>query len=340
MTATLTRLTRCVADTPGAGTDSPNFVTGPDTNCWFGMRAAPASTARRAITHISRATVDPHFGQVVRTEDANGNSTLVDYDRWGRFDLIARSWGNAPAENATFKDRLKLAAQKAGSSPPPGDWRLLALADYGNVRDTEEPPKVVPGLLRSNVRRFEPSDSYSGLLTAGKTMRETAMFADGLGRPVQSIGDADVCLGVHDGLIEGVANESFTADLVQRCKSTSTGVVTPAPKFDALGRDLQTFESFSLPTSVTANSGSDLRLLQPIGAPTDEKLQPVASTTFDGAGRPLLVESRLSEKRYVAGTSQSLYRVVPESGDRLARFEALTLSPRCTASSSGRMLGD
>jgi hypothetical protein len=36
----------------------------------------------------------------------------------------------------------------------------------------------------------------------------------------------------------------------------------------------------------------------------------------------------------VLGASQSLYRVVPESGDRLARFEALSLSPRCTASAS------
>ena len=34
------------------------------------------------------------------------------------------------------------------------------------------------------------------------------------------------------------------------------------------------------------------------------------------------------------GASQSLYRVVPESGERLARFEALSLSPRCTTSSS------
>jgi RHS repeat-associated protein len=338
-TATYTSLTRCVADTPGAGADSPNIVNGRDYGCEFGLKSVPAPIARRSITHVSKTVVEPHFGLAAKTEDVNGNSTLVDFDRWGRFDLIARSWGNVPPENATFKDRVKLAAQKLGGSVAPAakDWRLLALADYDQVKDIEESPKIVSGLLRSNVRRVEPSDSYSGLLGAGKTMRETAMFADGLGRPVQSIREADVCLGVHDGLILGSGNEPFTADLQERCTMTSTGVVTPATKFDALGRGLQTFESYSLPGAVKIHNGSDLRLLQPIGAPTSAKLEPVASTTYDGAGRLLLVESRLSKPDVVGsvlGASQSLYRVVPETGERLARFEALSLSPRCTASAS------
>ena len=256
-TATYTSLTRCVADTPGAGADSPNLVREPprDYGCEFGLKSVPAPIARRSITHVSKAVVDPHFGLVAKTEDVNGNSTLVDFDRWGRFDLIARSWGNAPSENATFQDRLTLATQKLASSSVASevkDWRLLALADYAQVHGQEQDAqgnfKVVPGLLRSNVRRFEPSDSYSGLLVMGKTTRETAAFADGLGRPVQSIRDADVCLGVHDPLIQGTSNDApFTAGVTQRCTATAMGVVTPAPKFDALGRDLQTFESYSLP---------------------------------------------------------------------------------------------
>ena len=343
-TAAYTSLTRCVADTPGAGVDSPNLDPTHGHGCEFGLKSVPAPIVRRPITHVSKAVIDSHFGLVAKTEDVNGNSTLVDFDRWGRFDLIARSWGNFPTENATFKDRLTLANQKLASAAIPSevkDWRLLALADYARVRGSEKDPngsfEIVPGLLRSNVRRFEPSDSYSGLLAVSKTMRESAMFADGLGRPVQSIRDADVCLGVHDPLIQANGNEPFAADLRQRCTATSTGAVTPAPKFDALGRALQTFESYSLPNSVPAHDGSDLRLLQPIGAPTPAKLEPVASTTYDGGGRPLLVESRLS-KPYAAGSvlgaSQFLYRVVPQIGERLVRFEALSLSPRCTASAS------
>ncbi len=57
----------------------------------------------------------------------------------------------------------------------------------------------------------------------------------------------------------------------------------------------------------------------------------------DGAGRPLLVASRLSSLQVpgdVLGTAQYRYRVVPEQGDRFARFEALSPSPRCSASAT------
>ena len=60
-------------------------------------------------------------------------------------------------------------------------------------------------------------------------------------------------------------------------------------------------------------------------------------TTYDGAGRPLLIESRLAigdgtHPGTVKGAAQYRYSIVPEEGARLARFEALNLSPRCSAS--------
>ena len=239
-TPTYTSLTRCVADIPGAGANSPKPgnspkpVLDPDKprDCTLGFSPLSAAVQRRAITHASTATIDPHFGVVASTKDVNGNGTLLDFDRWGRLDLVARSWGNAPTENSTYQDNLKRAVAKLEGSPGDPedqpevkDWRLLALADYGRLKDGD---RTIPGLLRSNVRRFEPSDSYAGLLRRDNTTRETATFADGFGRTIQTIRDADVCLGVADSLIDSGQNFEPSADLASRCKAVATGVVTPA----------------------------------------------------------------------------------------------------------------
>ena len=187
--------------------------------------------------------------------------------------------------------------------PEVKDWRLLALADYGRLKDGD---RTIPGLLRSNVRRFEPSDSYAGLLSKDNTTRETATFADGLGRTIGTIREADVCLGVADSLIDSGQNVEPSAELAKRCKAVATEVVTPAAKFDALQRDLQTFESYAVPGAVADRTDSNERFTSPI-APPASKLDPatqtaraVTQTTFDAAGRPLLVECASASRMWPA----------------------------------------
>ena len=206
------------------------------------------------------------------------------------------------------------------------------------------------------MRRFDPSDSYSGLLNRGKTTRETALFADGNGRPIQSIHEADVCLGVPDHLVNGAKNATKDGkpalpqtSLAERCQEIATAVVTPASAIDALGRDLLSFESypFSGSTGAATPSGSANIYKPPsFGALAAAKSKPawLSRSVYDGAGRPTLVQSRLAMEGTpppgrVRGSAQYSYRIVPAADPdaprrRLARFEALTLSPRCSASAA------
>jgi RHS repeat-associated protein len=349
-TATLTKLTRCVNDIPGAGADTPSLDPKDKPQCTFGMRELPKAVLRKPITHAFTSRVDTHFGAVVETSDINDNKILHDLDRWGRLSLLARFWGNAPRENATFQSRLQRAVAKDESRPVKDsngndinltpetmlevkDWHILAVADYERISD---------GLLRSNLRRVDASDSYSGLLGKDQTIRETATFADGLGRSIQAIREADVCLGIADELIGAGKNKAPSADLAARCSGTASAIVTPATLIDALGRDLQSFESYAIPTAdprfpegkVRESTARRFISLIP---PSAKPFRPLVNTRYDGAGRPLRVESRLADSNPqpadpAKGTAQYNYRVVPEKGPRLARFEALTLSPRCTAS--------
>lgn len=334
--ATSLKLTRCVNDVAGAGIDSPGLENDPEAKCSFGLETLPAPVLRKPITHASQSRIDTHFGVVAETRDINANSVLYDFDRWGRLSLIARSWGNAPRENRAFQDRLQLAIDKIDRATfrpdtKVRDWRLLALADYAGSSDGKGP-------LRSNLRRFETSESYSGLLSDGNTTRETAIFSDGLGRPVQSLREADVCLGVKPDFMDAGVNPTST-ELRDRCTQTATGIVTPSTRIDALGRDLESFESYpieagSFRDGTPVRGDSKLRLTKLVPPPA----QPTALTTstYDAAGRPLLVESRLahddnSRPETVKGTTQYRYRIVREETGRGARFEALNLSPRCTA---------
>jgi RHS repeat-associated protein len=344
--ATSLKLTRCVNDVAGAGIDSPGLENDPEAKCSFGLDALPPPVLRKAITHASQSRIDTHFGVVAETRDINANSLLYDFDRWGRLTLIARSWGSAPYENRTFEDRLKLATDKIDRvtfrpDAKVRDWRLLALADYAASSDGN-------ALLRSNLRRFDTSrDSYSGLLSGENTTRETAIFSDGLGRPVQSLREADVCLGVKPDFIDAGINPN-ASKLADRCTQTSTGIATPSTSMDALGRDLESFESYSIDDKwfgdqkpVREDSKLRLTTLVPPSAPLagGAPTAPTAltTTTYDAAGRQLLVESRLaqsdsSQPGTIKGTAQYRYRIVRETSGRAPRFEALSLSPRCTAS--------
>lgn len=335
-TPTSTKLTRCVNDVPGIGIDSPDLEPIKESLCTFGLAGLPDPVQRKAITHASQTRIDTHFGTAVETRDINGNSILYDFDRWGRLGLIARSWGKPPRENPNkaLKDRLDLAAQKVDRftftpNTKVNDWRILAVADYRQLSDGV-------GLLRSNLRRFESSDSYSGLLGKDNTTRETAAFSDGFGRPIQTIREADVCLGIAPSFMDG-ANALPSDDLAKRCTQIATGVVTPSAAVDALGRDLQSFESYSIDPA-KSRENSDIRFTDPVPAPAKSEF--LTRTTYDGAGRPLLVESRFavddddSHPGTIKGTAQYRYSIVPEDGSRLARFEAFSLSPRCTASAT------
>ncbi|MFK4502883.1 hypothetical protein ABIF86_007174 [Bradyrhizobium japonicum] len=348
--ATSTKLTRCVNDIPGAGADTPGLDPKNTPRCTFGQRDLPRAVLRKPITHASINRVDTHFGAVVETRDINGNKLLHDLDRWGRLSLLARFWGNAPRENATFQGRLKRAVAKDESRPVEDgngnainlkpetmlevkSWHILAVADY---------ERISAGLLRSNLRRIDVSDSYSGLLGKDQTIREAATFADGLGRPIQSLREADVCLGIADELIDAGKNKAPSADLASRCSGTASAIVTPSTVIDALGRDLQSFESYTIPPADPQFPEGKVRestARRFIGLipPSSKPFRPLVNTEYDGAGRPLRVQSRLADSNPqpadpVKGTAQYSYRVVPEQGARLARFEGLTLSPRCTAS--------
>lgn len=337
-TPTSLALTRCVNDVAGAGTDSKDIAElqpHERSRCTFGLETLPDPILRKPVTHRSHSRIDVHFGSVAESLDVNGNGILFDLDRWGRLHLVARSWGVAPGENRTMMARIRRAIAKDPANEwRPDDvpldaaekWRVLAAVDYEKLSD---------GLLRSNVRRFESSDSYAGLLGVGRTTRETAMFADGLGRLVQSTREAEVCLGVGDEFIAGGGNPKLPgAGLKERCSGVATGVVMPGTWVDALGRELRSYEAYPIPEA-SSPSGSGLRFKALVAPPG--RIEPLVSTSYDGAGRPLLVESRLSLPRTpgaVRGAAQHSYRIVEENGERLARFEALSLSPRCTASAT------
>jgi RHS repeat-associated protein len=335
-TPTTLTLTRCVNDVPGAGTDGPNVERLPPDErprCTFGLDTLPDPILRKPITHRSQNRIDSHFGSVAESRDLNENRLLFDFDRWGRLSLLARAWGNAPRENRTLQGRVKRAIAKDPANAYAADTVPLAESEKWHVLSAIDYEKIADGLLRSNVRRFESSDSYSGLLGNGQTTRETAMFADGLGRLIQSIRETDVCVGVDDDfMVQGRNTKMPAAGLADRCTAVATGVVTPGTRIDALGRDIETFEPYPI-SHIPPREGSWRRFenLEPPPAP----LAPLVSTSYDGAGRPLLVESRLSRPKMpniVQGSAQYRYRVLPQDGDRLPRFEALSLSPRCTAS--------
>jgi RHS repeat-associated protein len=337
-TPTTVTLTRCVNDVPGAGADSADIETlKPEQRppCTLGFTALPDPILRKPVSHRSHSRVDAHFGSVAQTADVNGNQVLLDVDRWGRLTLVARAWGNPARENRTLQDRVRLAVAKdpanlvepATVRPDQLErWRVLAAVNYRGVEHA---------LLRSNVRRFESSDAYSGLLAPGQTTRETATFADGAGRLVQSVREADVCVGAKDNLVRGMGDGNpLVPGLAERCTATATGIVTPGARVDALGRELASFEAYPIGAG-ERRQGSGLRFLKLTAPPTAPL--PVVSTTYDGAGRPLLVASRLSEPvpgavAAVKGAAQYRYRIVKEEGNQLASFEALSLSPRCTAS--------
>ncbi|MER9674960.1 toxin TcdB middle/N-terminal domain-containing protein [Mesorhizobium sp. M0208] len=332
-TATATELTRCVEDVAGAGTDSNLLPAIHGPRCSFGLAQLPDPVRRKAISQASFATVDSHFGMVSGTSDINGNSLLFDFDRWGRLDLLARSWGKAPRENKAkpFADGLAIALKKQSTvgvqaMPAVDQWRLLGHAEYGTAD---------MGGLRSTLLRFESSNAYAGLLGDGNTTRETTAFSDGLGRTFQTIREADVCAEAKGDLIDRGTVALKSAGLAERCTSVATGIVSPGDAIDALGRDWASYEAYPLPAGSPKRQGSEVRFhnwLPDVGSVT---ANPLSRTAFDAAGRPITVENRLADDNHpLRGATQFAYGIIPENASRSPRFEAATLSPRCTLTSN------
>ncbi len=335
--------TRCVEDVPGAGTDSAGLVKSNKSRCTYGLKSLNSAVERKVVTHYSRSRIDPAFGMVAETQDINGNSLLFDHDRWGRLRLIARSWGNEPRENSTYKPWLDVAAKKTiGLSdtdelaPGKQNWRILAITDFGRKAYTGNGFENT--ILRSSIRRFEASANYNGLLPQQNTTRETAIISDAAGRVVQAIQEADVCLGALGTILDGI-NPGPKEDLASRCTAVATGYVTPGPATDVLGREWQTFEPYAI--SDTSGIQSSKIRFEDLQYRTEEPRY-VTDTLFDAASRPLRAENRLSatldttDGKRLRATAQYSYRVLDErllSGQitRGPRFEALSLTPRCTA---------
>ncbi|WP_224543685.1 SpvB/TcaC N-terminal domain-containing protein [Mesorhizobium sp. CA16] len=370
-TATETELTRCVKREPGAGDNSPHLPDLDKQRCSFGLEVLPELVRNVGVTHYSHSRVDTHSGMVAEVTDINGNGLLYDFDRWSRLRLIARRWGNAPRENKTFAQELKRAVAKTDAAeieadrkpgtdgnPDPTlsatetmgdvtDWRILALADYscmapqeGKVVDNCRSIPTPDGVLRSNLRRFESADTYSGLLHSGNTTRESAVFADGYGRPIQTLSEADVCLAASSSLFDPdrPKNVAATAPLAARCSRPGNGkasgiagiIVRPSTAIDALGRDLMSFEPYAPTDEPAPRVASAIRLDRMLVAPVEPA--PLTKSAFDGAGRPLTIASRLASRvaGAVTGTTQFRYRIQMQAG-QAARFETLTFSPRCSA---------
>ncbi|MBY5881157.1 hypothetical protein HFN46_18680 [Rhizobium leguminosarum] len=240
------------------------------------------------------------------------------------------------------------------------DWRILALADYscmdsqagkvagtaqqeGKAADNCRSAPAPDGVLRSNLRRFESADTYSGLLQSGNTTRESAVFADGYGRPIQTLNEADVCLAASTSLFDPdkPKNMPATATLAARCSRPGSDkasgvagiVVRPSTAIDALGRDLMSFEPYAPTNESAPRVAGKIRLDRMLGAPVDPT--PLTQSAFDGAGRPLTIASRLAGRvaGAVTGTTQFRYRIQMQAG-QAARFETLTLSPRCSAAAN------
>jgi RHS repeat-associated protein len=373
-TATETELTRCVKREPGAGSNSPHLPDVDKPRCSFGLDVFPELVRNVGVTHYSHSRVDTHSGMVAEVTDINGNGLLYDFDRWSRLRFIARGWGNAPRENKTFAQELKRAVAKTDAEQNEGDrkpgtdgnpdsmlsaaeamedvtdWRILALADYscmdsqaGKVTDNCRSTPSPDGVLRSNLRRFESADTYSGLLQSGNTTRESAVFADGYGRPIQTLNEADVCLTASNVLFDpdNAKNVATTATLAARCSRPSDDkasgvagiVVRPSTAVDALGRDLMSFEPYAPTNEPAPRIDSKMRLDRLLAARVEPA--PLTQSVFDGAGRPLTIASRLAGwgEGAVTGTTQFRYHIRMKAG-QAARFETLTLSPRCSAAAT------
>ena len=218
-------LARCVQETAGIGASSEDVVVAEE-RCGFGVGYKSKTDARESIVHSLEQRVDPHHGMIAGSKDPNQNRVLIDYDRWGRFRLLARNWGAAPRHNQTFMTDLQLASKKAPFGEGAESWRVLGVANYGWPTDDTQ-------VLSSYIRQFASSNAYRGASGVFDTTRHSSVFADGLAKTVQSVVEAEVCKNVGESLLNS-RNFEISDNLEARCESIMAGRVTPAPASDVL----------------------------------------------------------------------------------------------------------
>lgn len=329
-TPTKLHLTRCVSpDAAGAGADSHHLLEDDKSECTFGLSSSNvfSSDQVRSVTHAARTWIDAHHGSVAAKQDINDHHMLLGHDRWGRLDLVARTWSDPTQYDADFESRISRAAYHAGR--PDRDWYLLGLVDY---------PATSNGALQASIRRFETAGAYRGISGAHghANIVETTGFADGSGRAIQSIFEAEVCVAAHGDVIDD-GDASASGSFADHCTQTAEAIVTPAPARDALGRDIATYEPYAPPASDSFGSGVQTPRFESLIEPEDGRWW-LTITSYDAANRPQRIDSRLQNiapseiiDGAVLAAMQFAYRIRPGNDFRGSRFEALTMSPRCTA---------
>lgn len=329
LTPTFLETTRCVQDIVGAGASSPGKPPEAIGTCGFNVDYKSDTDQRIAVTHWSRQRIDPHHGLVSGTRDVNGNHLLLDFDRWGRFRLLARDWGAAPRQNRAYSKDIELAVRKLEFLETTGHWNILGAANYGW-------PNAVDKAFSSHTQMFASSNAYEGASRTFDTIRNSAAYADGAGKPIQSIIEAEVCSGVRPDLLASI-NSSPRGGTNAQCAETRSSRVTTGGFVDVLGRKFAVFEGF-------AGDGAQDKLEPIFGwlvAPTRQEA-PLVVRGFDSGDRPVIEQHRLaveglvSNQPGVLATKQFAYDVGEADylGESVNRFRTFVLSPRCALTAS------
>ena len=321
--------TRCVEGKIGVGTSSSGKTLGGSDTCGFNAGYHSASDSRIAVTHLSKQMIDPHHGVVGGTRDINGNHILTDYDKWGRFRLLARSWGAAPRQNRTFAKDINLAALKLNFTKLPDNWNILGVANYGW-------PDAKNQTFSSHTQMFASSNAYEGASGKYDTTRNSAVFKDGLNKRIQSTSEAEVCTGANTDLLRSV-NSKPKGGLEANCTRVRSSRITNGAYSDVLGRKFASFEGY-------AGEGKQDQLgpvFKQLVAP-DQLQAPVLTRSFDSGSRLLIEQHRLQQAGIapanpgVLATKQFSYDIKTNNyiEQTANRFRTLSLSPRCSLTAS------
>ncbi|TJZ83095.1 RHS repeat-associated core domain-containing protein [Paracoccus hibiscisoli] len=329
LTPTFLESTRCVQDIVGAGASSAGKPPEAIGTCGFNVDYKSDTDQRIAVTHWSRQRIDPHHGLVSGTRDVNGNHLLLDFDRWGRFRLLARDWGAAPRQNRAFSKDIELAVRKFEFLETTGHWNILGAANYGW-------PNVIDNAFSSHTQMFASSNAYEGASRSFDTIRNSAAYTDGAGKPVQSIIEAEVCSGVRPDLLTSI-NSSPRGGINGQCAETRSSRVATGGFVDVLGREFAVFEGFA------GDGAQDMLgpIFDGLAAPGRQEA-PLVIRGFDSGDRPvneqhrLAVEGLAGNQPGVLATKQFAYDIGEADylGESAKRFRTLVLSPRCALTAS------
>jgi len=321
LNATEIKAIRCVEDGIGVGSNS---IGASSETCGFNVEYSSPTEERIAITHLSERRVDTHHGALSGSKDANGNRILIDFDRWGRFRLLARDWGTPPRQNRAFRGELDFADRKQSFPEASRSWNILAAANYGW-------PASNSGTFSSHTQMFASSDAYVGANRGFDTTRNAAEFKDGLGSIVQARTEAEVCDGANSDLLNSI-NEHPKSALSDICLSSALSRVSVGSFTDVFEREFASFEGY-------AEDGGQNSIGAIFRRPTGpaNKAIPIVTRSFDSGGRQTLEQHRLALEAIADGnpsvraSRQFAYSVenIEYDGRPTRRFSTASLSPRC-----------